>query len=95
MGCGNDRDIFYVSKPSGGSWSQYEVVSDNSGNSNCPSIDCAYGQINVVWMDDTDWEDCGDDNDIFFSKYALINNKISLLSRTIGLIKLEKIRINT
>ncbi len=47
-------DIFYSTKPSGGSWSTSVNISDNSGGSGFPGLAMdSSGGLHVVWYDDT------------------------------------------
>ncbi len=47
-------DIFYSTKPSGGSWSTSVNISDNLGNSKYPAIAIdSSGGLHVVWHDNT------------------------------------------
>jgi hypothetical protein len=67
-GSGSEYDIFYKSKPSGGSWSTTEVVSTESTmKSYRPSLAVASdGTLHVVWDDETDYDGSGSDADIFY-----------------------------
>ncbi len=67
-GSGLDDDIFYKSKPKGGSWTATEVVStESTEDSWLPSISIdSDDTIHVTWEDWTDLEGAGNDWDIFY-----------------------------
>ena len=70
FGSGDDPDVFYKMKPSGGIWSATEVVSSESiGDSRwpCLAID-TIGTLHVAWDDRTNYSNAGDDWDIFYKK---------------------------
>ncbi len=69
LSCGVDKDIFYKKWSSSSStWGVAEVVSTESDDeSSNPQICVADdGHIYVVWTDDSDYDFCGTDRDIFF-----------------------------
>jgi len=81
---GDDWDIFYKFKPADGSWTKTEVVSVESTNdSNCLFMSVDKNKtVHVVWKDQTDIDNAGDDFDIFY-KYKPFNgnwSKIQLVS---------------
>jgi hypothetical protein len=67
-GCGSDYDIFYKYKDSNGDWSMTEVVSTESTmGSQYPSLFVdTQGKIHVAWEDQTNYNGCGSDWDIFY-----------------------------
>jgi len=67
-GCGTDRDVFYKCKPSGGSWGITEVVSTESTcKSHTSDLDIdGMGNVHVVWADQTDYDGCGTNQDVFY-----------------------------
>ncbi len=67
-GSGNDWDIFYKCKPSGGNWSTAELVSTESifeSWFSSLSVD-SNGTLHVTWQDWTDISGSGNDWDIFY-----------------------------
>jgi murein DD-endopeptidase MepM/ murein hydrolase activator NlpD len=70
-GSGSDWDIFYKSKPSGGSWTTTEVVStESTSGSSQPSLAVDFGEVHVAWVDRTDYGGSGSDLDIFYKSKA-------------------------
>ncbi|MHA1465288.1 MAG: hypothetical protein ACTSQ2_09380, partial [Candidatus Heimdallarchaeaceae archaeon] len=69
-GAGTDNDIFYKSKPSGGSWSSLEIVSSEStGMSELPDIFIDISDnVHLVWRDFTDYLGSGSDDDVFYKR---------------------------
>ena len=67
-GSGTDQDIFFKSKPIGGSWpAATEVVStESTDNSLCPAIAVDSTNVYITWHDFTDYDGSGADRDIFF-----------------------------
>jgi hypothetical protein len=67
-GAGTDRDVFYKNKPMGGSWMTTELVSiESTGEYMEPAL--AIGpndSVHVVWSDNTNFNGCGSDRDIFY-----------------------------
>jgi hypothetical protein len=73
-GSGSDRDIFYTRwNISIGSWSVTEVISTESGgNSYYPDIAVdEFGNLHLVWYDQTDYDGAGTDYDIFYKLWNL------------------------
>ena len=78
-GSGSDYDIFYKTRSSTGTWSVTEVVStESSSDSSNPSlfVDIT-GIVYVSWDDNTNYNGCGTDFDIFY-KYLDLNGDWSL-----------------
>jgi len=69
-GSGNDVDIFYKKKPSGGSWTTTEVVStESTGDCRLPFLDVdSTGTIHMAWWDETNYSGSGSDVDVFYKK---------------------------
>jgi|GEM_PF-4332004 len=69
-GSGEDEDIFYKQKPSGGSWTTTEVVStESTAFSSNPSSSVDYeGTVHVTWDDLTEYGGSGSDRDIFYKQ---------------------------
>ena len=67
-GVGTDTDIFFKSKPIGGSWpAATEVVSTESTSSSlCPAIAVDPTNVYISWYDTTDYGGSGTDWDVFF-----------------------------
>jgi len=64
---GNDMDIFYRCRSSGGNWGPIEVVSQNNGASHVPTVAVdSSGVVHVAWHDDTWYLGSGVDVDIFY-----------------------------
>jgi len=66
--CGNDNDIFYKYRSSGGSWSTTEVVStESTSNSYGPSLYVDVdGVVHVAWKDYSNYGGSGYNDDIFY-----------------------------
>jgi hypothetical protein len=71
-GAGVDQDIFYRCNLAG-NWESIQVISEpiqgqnfNTGVSNFPSMAVENGKIFVVWYDDNETNNAGDDEDIFY-----------------------------
>jgi hypothetical protein len=76
-GCGSDYDIFYKTKAPSGTWAATEVVStESTGDSDNPSlfVDSSSGKAHIAWDDDTDYNACGTDFDIFYKNKDILNN---------------------
>ncbi len=70
LGAGSDFDIFYKSKPSGGSWSTLEIASTESTGASLYAdsfLDTA-GNFHITWRDYTDYLGSGSDDDIFYKR---------------------------
>ncbi|MHA2309158.1 MAG: hypothetical protein ACXABJ_07765 [Candidatus Heimdallarchaeaceae archaeon] len=73
--CGDDRDVFYKFwNATTLSWNETEVVSTVSVNdSSDPSLNVdAYGNVNIVWWDETD--SVGPDRDVYFRRHKTSSN---------------------
>ncbi|MHA1330346.1 MAG: hypothetical protein ACTSR2_04630 [Candidatus Hodarchaeales archaeon] len=67
--CGADKDVFYKYwNISTSSWMSTEVIStESSSNSVRPSLKVdSVGNVHVAWHDETNYTNCGTDNDIFY-----------------------------
>jgi len=67
-GFGIDYDIFYKKKPMDGTWTITEVVTTESSRSSLKTsvaID-RFDTVHVVWEEETDFGDSGNDYDIFY-----------------------------
>lgn len=72
-----DTDIFYKKRvKTSGTWTNVEVVStESTENSNGPDIAVApSGDLFVVWLDKTNYDGAGSDEDIFFKQWFSANN---------------------
>ena len=83
-GSGDDLDIFYKYKPSGGSWSVTEVVSTESTNRsyhNSLFVNSS-GTVHVAWEDYTSYGGSGSDYDIFYKRKVsnILANEIYIFS---------------
>ena len=78
-GSGNDYDIFYKTRSISGTWSITEVVStESSSDSNNPSLSVENpDKVHVSWDDNTNYNGCGTDFDIFY-KYRDLNGVWSI-----------------
>ncbi|UCD13114.1 MAG: hypothetical protein JSW60_06020 [Thermoplasmatales archaeon] len=67
-GSGNDWDIFYKSKPKGGSWTPTEVISiESTEDTSVSSLAVDFkGTVHVTWIDSTNFNGAGSDVDIFY-----------------------------
>jgi len=65
---GTDYDIFYKFKTNDGIWSETQVISKES-NTNCrwPSLNVDnINKVHVAWADQTNYQNAGNDYDIFY-----------------------------
>jgi len=71
LGCGTDADVFYKKWHSASSsWGTAEVVSTESTDHSSIAEVCVTDDehVFVAWSDDTDYDSCGVDRDIFFKR---------------------------
>ena len=73
LGSGTDKDIFYRRYEPGSGWITVDVVStQNTGYSINPSLAVDWqGNAHVVWEDNTNYEDCGNDFDVFYKRWQV------------------------
>jgi hypothetical protein len=75
--CGDDYDIFYKFwNATTLSWNNTEVVSIlnvNDSSDSSLSVD-PFGNVNVVWWDESDIAGAGTDRDVFFRRYIASSN---------------------
>jgi hypothetical protein len=71
--CGSDGDIFFRCNITGQGWEDVQVISEptfggnsNTGTSMYPQLDVENGNIYVIWADNTDLQNSGTDQDLFF-----------------------------
>lgn len=76
-GDGSDKDIFYKKfNATTGTWSSTTVVSTESTEaSEYPALAAdSYGNIHIVWQDNTDYAGAGNGPDIFYKEYSVSSN---------------------